>query len=180
MREPTGDTPHRHPWQRGLSHVCGTGSCLWPDLRRAILRVLERSGPDKPLPAFGEAEPGTFIAERDRRYAAGLAEREAARAARTKATEARALAMSRAIARGELDPRSIKPDPPRWPEPGPVPAEEPADQDSLSWLKWQVSCRPPLDEDEVRRLWRHLENTRIAQSERKVARLITSWQEFRK
>ena len=36
-----------------------------------------------------------------------------------------------------------------------------------AWLgmlgKNEVSCKPPLPEDEVRRLWRHLENTRIAQ-----------------
>jgi hypothetical protein len=52
-----------------------------------------------------------------------------------------------------------------------------------AWLgmlgKNQASCRPPLAEDEVRRLWRHLENTRIASRERAVARLIVGWQENR-
>jgi hypothetical protein len=45
-----------------------------------------------------------------------------------------------------------------------------------AWLgmlgKNQMSCQPPLDEDEVRRLWRYLEGTRIARSERRVAQLI--------
>jgi hypothetical protein len=49
-----------------------------------------------------------------------------------------------------------------------------------AWLgmlgKNQMSCRPPLKEDEVRRLWRHLEDSRIAQSERKVARLLPMWE----
>jgi hypothetical protein len=53
-----------------------------------------------------------------------------------------------------------------------------------AWLgmlgKNRVSCRPPLEEHEVRRLWRHLENTRIAKSERAVARLIAGWQENRR
>ncbi len=46
--------------------------------------------------------------------------------------------------------------------------------------KNEVSCKPPLSEDEVRRLWRHLERTRIAERERAVARLILSWQEARR
>ena len=41
--------------------------------------------------------------------------------------------------------------------------------------KNEVACRPPLPADEVRRLWRHLENTRIANRERDVARLILGW-----
>ena len=53
-----------------------------------------------------------------------------------------------------------------------------------AWLgilgKNQVACKPPLPEEEVRRLWRHLEGTRIAQSERAVARLIAGWQENRR
>lgn len=43
--------------------------------------------------------------------------------------------------------------------------------------KNEIACRPPLPESEVRRLWAHLERSRIAQSERKVARLIAGWQE---
>jgi hypothetical protein len=53
-----------------------------------------------------------------------------------------------------------------------------------AWLgmlgKNAISCKPPLSEDEVRRLWRHLERTRIARSERQVARLIAGWQENRR
>jgi hypothetical protein len=61
------------------------------------------------LPAFGEAEPGTVLAEFDRRYAAGLAERKAARAAKRKALISTGVAMLRAISRGERGPRSTKP-----------------------------------------------------------------------
>lgn len=38
--------------------------------------------------------------------------------------------------------------------------------------KNEVACQPPLPEDEVRRLWRHLEKTRIARRERAVARML--------
>lgn len=41
------------------------------------------------------------------------------------------------------------------------------------------ACRPPLPESEVRRLWRHLEQTRIARRERQAARLIAGWMEDR-
>jgi Bifunctional DNA primase/polymerase, N-terminal len=45
-----------------------------------------------------------------------------------------------------------------------------------AWLgmlgKNQVSCKPPLPEDQVRRLWSHLEKTRIARSERAFARML--------
>jgi hypothetical protein len=36
--------------------------------------------------------------------------------------------------------------------------------------------RPPLEDAEVVRLWRHLEKTKIATNERKVARIIAGWQ----
>lgn len=43
--------------------------------------------------------------------------------------------------------------------------------------KNEVACRPPLPESEVRRLWAHLERSKIARRERQVARLIVGWQE---
>jgi hypothetical protein len=102
---------------------------------------------EPPLPAFGEAEPGTPLAERDSRYAAGMAERKAARAAKTKALMATGPAFLRAINRGELDPRSIKPDPPRWSKPRPVPAEEPEDRGGLDWARWNAARNPLSRED---------------------------------
>lgn len=59
-----------------------------------------------PVPAFGEAKPGTFLAALDRAHAERQAKLKAARAARRKATEARALAMSRVIAVGRPETRT--------------------------------------------------------------------------
>jgi hypothetical protein len=99
------------------------------------------------LPAVGEAEPGTLLAERHRRYVAGLAEREARAAAVREAVIAKGTAMLCAINRGEMDPRSINPDPPRWTSPARIPAEEPEDRDSLAWLKWHTAQNPQAPEE---------------------------------
>ena len=99
------------------------------------------------LPAFGAAARGTPLAGLDGAHAERQGKLKAARAARRKALVAAGTAMLRAINRGKLDPRSIKPDPPRWPEPAPVPAEEPEDRGSLAWLKWHTAQNPQPPEE---------------------------------
>lgn len=99
------------------------------------------------LPAFGEAIPGTLLYRLDRDHAERQAEREAAWAAKVRALEARGVVMIRAIERGELDSRSIKPDPPRWSARRTVPAEEPADRGGLDWARWNAARNPRSSED---------------------------------
>ncbi len=160
----------------GVSDVIGRARSLDISLRRAAAAALRRSLPSlgdmicsayvhlrairsvaagavaepaRPveLPAVGEAQRGTPLARLDRGHAEHQAKLKAAGAARRKALVAAGTAMLRAINRGDLNPRSIKPGPPRWPESAPVPAEEPEDRGSLAWLLWHNAQNPQPPEE---------------------------------
>ncbi len=93
-----------------------------------------------PLPAVGEAEPGTVLADFDLARAERQAKLKAARAARRKALVARGTAMVRAINCGKLNPRSIKSEPPRWPE---AYQREVAALRAERWEDWQAGRVQP-------------------------------------
>lgn len=109
---------------------------------RAPVLVEPQADVPKPPPAFGKAEPGTPLANLDHAHEECQAKLKAAGAARRAAAVAAGTAMLRAINRGELDPRSIRPGPSRWPKSRPVPAEEPEDRGGLDWLKWHTARNP--------------------------------------